>query len=471
MLHALTDLHGLSTALKNRERTVSEVIEACLARIKETAHLNAFVTIHKTRARDAAARMDKHLRAALPPSAAFFTAVPPAQSSPFWGVPLAIKDNIDEKDVVCSVGSRAYSDRIAPKDAAVVQRLRRAGAIIVGRTNMHELADGVTSENPFYGPVHNPHRAGYHPGGSSGGSAAAVAAGCLPAALGTDTGGSVRIPAALCGIVGFKPTQGLISTQGIFPLSPTLDHVGWLTRDVFGAAALFSLFTDLPPGAPPSLPEHRTTLRLGVVHGFGREPEPAVQTLFEGACKTFADKGHILCHLELPELARAVSILAAIYGPEAARIHAEKLAVASKQFGPQARKNLERGRNRPPQKHAVALERKRKLQRTLQKQMAKHQLDFLLTPTTPHPARPFGSPDPHTYLTYTCPFNLSGQPALSMPMGCVDGLPVGMQIVGQTHADRTVLALGAAFEKARQIVDTETNLGNDAGNEAGSDTP
>jgi aspartyl-tRNA(Asn)/glutamyl-tRNA(Gln) amidotransferase subunit A len=432
-MNPLTDLSYLSSLLRAGELTASEATKLSLAEIEKNRTLNAFISVH----RDAALRRARRLDAD----------GPPPSKTILWGVPVAIKDNIDEAGASCSVGSEAYVERTPERDAEVVTILEKAGAVIVGRTNMHELADGVTSENPYYGPVHNPHRRGFHPGGSSGGSAVAVAAGCVPVALGTDTGGSVRIPASLCGAVGFKPTRGRISTEGVFPLSTTLDHVGPIASDVFGAEALFFLLAGgdehRPPAPEPSPSARRPAhppppLRLGLLEGFGLPPEAGVQQAFDRACDLLAGLGHTLTKVEIPDLARGISILASIYGPEAARIHAARLTEAPHLFGDEAKRNLERGAARPKEKYDRALARASSLEAAVES--ALEDLDFFVCPTTPYPARPFGSPSPHEYLTYTCPFNITGQPAISIPMGQVGDLPVGLQIIGKKGTDHALLS-------------------------------
>ena len=443
-MEKLKHLQDLESALHKRSISVQSVVEAALQRAEETASLRAFISLHLERARARALELDAQRT---------------AQHQALWGIPVAVKDNIDERGVVCSVGSGAYAERVPEADAAVVARLHQAGALILGRTNMHELADGVTSENPHYGPVENPLRAGYHPGGSSGGSAVAVATGCVPVALGTDTGGSVRIPASLCGVVGFKPTRGLVPTDGVFPLSTTLDHVGPLATNVPAAREIFQTLRDPGERQAMSPGAQNRPLQIGLLQGFGLDPEPEVQGLLEDAVSLFRDMGHEVSFAPVPLLARGVSILAGIYGPEAARTHAKRLAEAPHLFGDEARTNLERGARRSEEKYQTSLKRGKTLAAALTAQAPGHNetspkapnprgFDLLISPTTPYPARPHGSPAPHEYLTYTCPFNISGQPALSVPMGLAQGLPVGLQIAGPLFHDLQILEVGAAFERA-----------------------
>ncbi len=443
--------------------TAVEWVEKSLAAIDRNKHLNAFMTVHEERARKLARSIDEQ-RANPCYNSGKRDALTDADqvvdplglmNDLFHGVPLAIKDNIDEAGVVCSAGSRAYEDRIPEKNAEVVDRLQDAGAVIVGRTNMHELADGVTSENPHYGRVHNPFRRGFHPGGSSGGSAVSVAAGCVTAALGTDTGGSIRIPAALCGIVGFKPTMGVISTEGVFPLSPTLDHAGPMAGDVFTIACMFFLLAgNQEPSFSASFIEHGFSapgfsiecgLRIGVLEGFGIEPEKETGKCFENTCKLFQKNGHNVAPVQIPILSRGISVLASIYGPEAAEIHGERLREVPHLFGADARKNLERARGRKPEKYSEALSVAAQIGTQVESRL--NDFDYLICPTTPFPAKPFGAPDPHLYLSYTCPFNITGHPAVSIPMGFSNGLPVGLQIIGRKHEDIAVLAVAATFEE------------------------
>jgi aspartyl-tRNA(Asn)/glutamyl-tRNA(Gln) amidotransferase subunit A len=264
------------------------------------ARLNAFIAVHADAALAAAAAV---------------RATGADAAGPLGGVPVAIKDNFDEAGVPSAAGCRAYRDRVPAADAAAVARLRCAGAVVVGRTNMHELADGTTSENPHYGPVHNPWRHGYHPGGSSGGSAAAVAAGLVGAALGTDTGGSVRIPAALCGVVGFKPSHGLVSTGGVVPLSTTLDHVGPIARSVADAAAVLDVLVERPAGFLEACGRAAGPLRVGVLESFGQEADVGVAEAFEAALPALEAAGLRLRPLSLPGLAEARAILVRISRP------------------------------------------------------------------------------------------------------------------------------------------------------------
>jgi aspartyl-tRNA(Asn)/glutamyl-tRNA(Gln) amidotransferase subunit A len=257
-------------------------------------------------------------------------------------------------------------------------------------------------------------------------------------ALGTDTGGSVRIPASLCGVVGFKPTTGVVPVDGVMPLSTTLDHVGPLAGSVGDAARVFAVMAGLDPVDLDSpLPE----LRIGVLEGFGLEADAAVGGLFESAISSLDKAGYNLVSLDIPDLSKAMKLLSRIYAPEAAHYHAERLKQAPGDFSEEIRQDLERGLAMDPGKHKAALEEMDRFRTTVEQASAK--VDFLACPTTPHPAKPFGSKNPHTYLAFTCPFNLTGQPAISLPMGKVDGLPVGLQLVGKRGGDEKLLVFSS----------------------------
>lgn len=423
----------LADRIARGELEAREAVVGALDRIEVCAAHRAFVRVQRRGALDRAADLDRIFRRS-------------GVTGSLHGVPLAIKDNIDQADTVCSAGSRAYDDRVPPEDAPVVASLIRAGAVIVGRTNMNELADGVTGENPHFGDVHNPRRPGYRAGGSSAGSAAAVANGSVVGALGTDTGGSVRIPAALCGVVGFKPTADLLSTRGVLPLSTSLDHVGVISGDAGDAAALMGALTAGGTFALADAPgDVLRGARIGVLEGFAEEAEPGIAALFERALRALERAGAEPVPVRVPELAGSLGLLARIYGPEAAQVHGDRLDRRPGDVGDVVRKDLARGRSEKARAGRVeALEGRRAVAAALAQAGAG--LPFLVSPTTPMPATPHGAPDPHRYLAFTCAFNLTGQPALSVPMGEVAGLPAGLQIVGAVGADRAVLELGIAFE-------------------------
>jgi aspartyl-tRNA(Asn)/glutamyl-tRNA(Gln) amidotransferase subunit A len=274
----------------------------------------------------------------------------------------------------------------------------------------------------------------------------AVAAGIVPAALGTDTGGSVRIPASLCGIVGLKPTRGRLPLDGVVPLAPSLDHVGVLTRTVQDAAELLAILSDPPSpelaagGRPPA------ARVLGVLVGFAEEAEPEVGARFAEALATLERTGCTLRPVPLPRLRDAVRLLAAILFPEAGSAHRAILDPPSAACGAGVQRDFGRGLAADPQRRTEALRAAGEL--TARLRPSHWGCDLLVSPTTPAPAAPIGAPGAHRLLACTCPFNLGGMPAISVPMGLAQGLPVGLQIAAAAGDDDAVLALAAAYEQA-----------------------
>ncbi|HVM80554.1 MAG TPA: amidase, partial [Stellaceae bacterium] len=350
--------------------------------------------------------------------------------------------------------------RVPAEDAEIVRRLRAAGAVILGKLNMHEGALGATTDNPHHGRTINPHRAGHSPGGSSGGSGAAVAAGLCCAAIGTDTGGSVRIPASYCGVVGLKPSFGLVSTRGIVPLSHRLDHAGPLTRTVADAAIVLDVLAGFDPRCPesrhapsvryePAAPRRLEGVRLGVVANFAAERvEPAVGVAFEAALERLRSLGAEIRTVELASYdvlkgrrAGFVRVEA-----EAATTHGPLYREAPERFSPEMRGYLDYGL-RMPATRLVAADRlidvaAFELSRCLE------EVDAIVSPTTPQAAPPFAAPAPDNAGAFCIPANFAGCPAISVPMGANElGLPLGLQIVGGAHSEPRVLEIAASFER------------------------
>ena len=310
---------------------------------------------------------------------------------------LAVKDNIDVAGMPCAGGMEALRGRIAQRDAPCVARLKAAGYTVVGKTLMDEAAFGATGDNPWFGRCHNPARHGYTPGGSSAGSAAAVAAGVCDAALGTDTLGSVRIPASYCGVVGYLPGRGLIDSAGVMPLMPEFDRVGVLARTIGEAARVASLMAG-------RLIEPKAGASIGTLEG-----------------------------IDWGTLRRAALLLVEV---EAARIHASVLN--SPKISAGLRAALEFGRSASPERIALARERVEDARRSLDALLGRY--DVLVLPTTPQTAFPFDGPVPQTQADFTVPASVSGLAAISVPTGKRDGLPLGTQVIGRDEA----LVLGAA---------------------------
>lgn len=439
-------------ALRAGELALPEYVEALLRRTQRLSHLGAYVT-HDPDAVLAAARR------------------PDAASGRLHGLPVGIKDAIGTADMPTGAGTPGLDGWTPPVDAAVVTALRAAGVTITGKLALHELSSGVTSNNAHTGPVANPYRPDHHTGGSSGGTAAAVAAGMIPAGLGGDTGGSCRVPAALCGCVGLRPTLGRYSQHGCVPISSTRDTPGPLARTVADVRLLDAACTGEEPAARREL----EGLRIGVP----RDPfyvglDPAVAALAEATLDLLATHGAVLVDVDL-------SALPATHAPagmtipayEAPREMAMYLLRHDAPFG--VREVIDRIAGEPEReiwtmritaeayRDALVIHRPA-VQSLYARAFADHAVEALIVPTTPLPAVPQRPPGEDTtvviagetlplfptYLRNTDPTSGAGLPALSVPAGLTgEGLPVGMELVGPAGTDDVVMAIGEAFEAAR----------------------
>jgi len=433
------------------EMTARQVTEVVLGRIEALQpRLNCFTQILSDIAVAQAAALDDAVRSRRP-------------VGPLAGVPVAIKDIVDVAGTATTAAAHRAFHRQAAADASLVARLRRAGAVLIGKTNLHEFAYGVTNLNPHYGPVRNPWDPGRIPGGSSGGSAAAVAAGLCAAAVGTDTGGSIRIPAALCGVVGLKPTYGLVPLDGVVPLSWSLDHAGPLARTVRDAALVLEVMAGAGEGPPsPARGPEEGPLARGIRVGlprafFWERLDGEVEAVVTEAVGVLRGLGAAVREVEVPYASYAGSAAAVILSAEATACHAPHLRTHPADYGEDVRTRLERGFFLSAADYLAA----RQAQGFLRREFLRvfDGTDVLVLPVTPAPAAPI-DPDPASsagtslamsvHLTrFTNPFNLTGFPALSVPCGFTRAhLPVGLQIVGRPHDEATVLRVGEAYEQA-----------------------
>ncbi len=424
-------------AARYRQGTLSplEITERTLARIE--AHnptLNAFVTVTADAALDAARQAEAELAAGL-------------DRGRLHGIPIALKDLVETAGIRTTCGSRILADHVPSQDALIVRHLRAAGAVLVGKTNLLEFAYGIV--HPDFGPTWNPHHPARTAGGSSGGSAAAVAAGLCYAAVGTDTGGSIRVPAAYCGVAGFKPTYDLVSLDGIFPLSWSLDHAGPIARSAADAALLLDGLLGRRP--QPLHPAPLAGLRLGVLvaHRTGREMQGAVVEAFDAACAALASAGATLHDIAIPDLDLASGALLSVIAPEASAIHARWIAERPDDYAPLTRQQIELGFTIPAMVHVRAQQYRRHLTRRFL--AAFEQVDAILSPTAPWVA-PQEDPavvgdEGTAEALRTAPYNLTGLPALTVNCGIgLDGLPIGLQIAAPPGRDALALGIGAAFE-------------------------
>lgn len=433
----MLSLTEAAARLRSRACSSEELTRECLQRIERlNPTLNAYITVDAKGAVAAARKADHE-------------ASRDGWRGPLHGIPLAIKDNIDTANLRTTAASRVFEKRVPAVDAVVVSRLRAAGAVILGKTNMHEIAIGTTSAISFYGPVRNPHDPTRVTGGSSGGSAAAVAAGLCLGALGTDTGGSVRIPAAACGIVGFKPTYGLVDTTGLMYASESFDHIGPMTVAVADAALMLGAMSDHPvarecdPARWPGI----KALRVGVVPPqsvCSCSVESEVASCVEAAIEVLRG----LVTAIVPAAMPTAPALSAVIGAEAHEHFAPYAKASPNAFDPRIRQHL--GLDGPPP--AVDINELRTALVAFRREVDKAFSDFdvVVSPTLPTLPIPISEAEASFALGY-CTFesNLAGLPSISVPCGySFQGLPIGLQISGPPLTDSRVLALAGAYEAA-----------------------
>jgi len=423
--------------------TALDFTDTCLRRIEELQpRLNAFIRVMADEARREADTADRELASGI-------------DRGPLHGVPIAVKDLIDIKGVPTTAASRVRAGHVAAADAPVITNLRQAGAVLIGKTNLDEFAFGTTSENSAFGPVRHPIDPSRSPGGSSGGSAVAVATGMALAALGTDTGGSIRIPAAACGTSGLKPTLGEISTEGVVPLARTLDHVGPFARTVGDARLVYRALLGLndEPLAASSL----RAIRLGIPRGYLCDVLDAdVRARFDEAVAALRGAGASITDVTIPHASSTPAVYIHIHSSEAATYHARSLDTHADRYTPVVRRRLEVGRYVLAQDYVRAMEGREVLRGEVDAALA--DCDALLLPALPIPAPPIGAdtvivngaaePVRALMLRETQLFNVTGHPAISIPCGVTSqGLPVGLQVVGHRNQTDALLSVGLTVEK------------------------
>lgn len=456
----LDELTRLSIAeagehIRRRSLSPVELTRAYMDRIQRTnSEFLAYITVLEKPALAAAAGAEQEIARG-------------NYRGPLHGIPIALKDLVLTRGVRTTCGSRILKDWVPDADGTAAIRLHEAGAILLGKLNMHEFAYGPTGVNPHYGTPRNPWDRTRMPGGSSSGSAAAVAASLCAGALGTDTGGSVRIPAALCGIVGLKPTYGRVSRAGIVPLAWSLDHVGPMTRTVADAALMLQALAGRDPADPSTadvpVPDYRAAmegavrgLRLGIVKDlFFDHLDPEVRDGVLAATRSLQGLGASLQEIALPAMPHASAASFAIITAESTAYHEGYLRTRAAEYGADVRARLVTGQFVLATQYLKA-QRARHVIRA-EVDAALRRVDAFLTPTTPIPAPPLDTrevtldgqtEDLRGCLTRcTRPINVTGHPALSVPCGLTaGGLPVSLQIVGRYFDEATVLRIGHAFE-------------------------
>ncbi len=379
---------------------------------------------------------------------------------PLHGIPVAIKDIVETAGLRTTGGSRLRAEHVPARDAFVVARLRQAGAVIVGKANTHEFAAGGTGENPHYGTARNPWGTDRVPGGSSAGSAVAVATGLAAAALGTDTGGSIRIPAHCCGIVGLKPTYGRVSRAGVFPLAWSLDHVGPMTATVGDAAALLGVIAGPDPddaaSSPLAVPDFGARLgeaaslrgtRIGIPEGWCEHAvQPGVRAMVERALRALESLGASLVDCRLPPAGDLAPVNRAIAFAEGTAYHWADLNERGDLYGADVRARKEAGRLVTGVQYLQAQRLRAQLCREVGA-LLRERVDCIATPTLPIVAPRLG--EGGDVIRFTAFVNLLGVPAVSVPCGLAEGLPVGLQLIGRAFREGDLLRVAAAYELAR----------------------
>ena len=455
-----------AAALRARTVSAAELADAALGRItKLQERLNAFITVTEERARERARQADEELARGV-------------DRGPLHGIPVAVKDVFCTRGIRTTCGSKLFADFVPDRDAAVVEKLEAAGAVPLGKTNMHELAYGITSGNPHFGAVRNPLDTERIPGGSSGGSGAAVAGGMVFAAMGSDTGGSIRIPASFCGTAGLKPTFGRVSRYGVMPLDFSLDHMGPMTRSVRDAALVLNAIAgydarddtssrkpveDYLPGVDASI----RGLRIGLPENFYFDRlHPEVDRAVRRMAELAEELGARVVPVRVPDMAAVNLVGRVILLSEASALMGRHLD-RREEFGADVLALLDQGRLMPATDYINAQRLRRMMQQEFQ--CVWKQADLLLTPATPTTAPRIGQTtveidgemeDARLASTRLVRgINVLGLPALSMPCGfSSEGLSVGLQIIGRPFEEELILRAGAALEDAIGVRDRIAEL-------------
>jgi aspartyl-tRNA(Asn)/glutamyl-tRNA(Gln) amidotransferase subunit A len=424
-------LTALVGRLRARELSPREAVETYLVRIDERRSLNAYITV---RAEEALAEADG------------------PKGAPLYGAPVAVKDVIAVAGTPMTAASAILRAHVATHDAEVAGRLRAGGAVLLGTLNLHEFAFGALTTSPHFGPARNPWALDRSCGGSSGGSGAAAAADLAAGTLGTDTAGSIRIPAALCGVTGLRPSIGLVSNRGVFPVSWTFDTVGPIARSAEDCALLLDAIAGTRTGVEGGL----AGVRIGVVERLLARARPEIAAAVEAALAELASLGARIERAEVPWLDEAGTIQQLLMLPDAASVHLPWLRTRLAEYGADVRARLLAGLLMPGTAYATGLRLRRRYSDGLRRLFER--FDLLAAPAMPVTAPrigeenvvPAGETVPYRLglIPFNSPWSLAGLPAASVPCGFGDGLPVGLALVGRRYAEAAVLRAAHAFQQA-----------------------
>ena len=433
--------------IRRGQTTVRKLVEQCLDAISNRDdYLNAFITISVDEAKTLADRADEEIAAG-------------RDLGPLHGIPISVKDIIDLRGLPTTAASHIPTKGKASRDAPALARLRQTGAIFIGKCNLHEFAFGTTGEISAFGPTRHPQVPGRMPGGSSSGSAVSVAAGMAIASIGTDTGGSIRIPSAACGVVGLKPTFGELSCKGVFPLAPTLDHLGPIGLTIADVGLVYQAMLTgraVPIGVNPGSGQYGP-VRLGLLRGYFLDAlDPTVRTAFARAMTRLTEAGCVINEVEIPHAVDIATTYLHTVVKEGYATHAKTIRTSGEYYSQNVRERLEIGRAVTDEEYREAQQVRAVLRREVDAALDNH--DALVLPTLPMPT-PLSGTDTVSLGNYTLDvrdaalrltqlFDLTGHPAITIPCGPpVDGLTCGLQLVG--HHGRTValVELGTTQEK------------------------
>ncbi|MFD1707900.1 amidase [Siminovitchia sediminis] len=448
------DISALGNAYQTKEITPTEVTRMILERISMD-DTNSYITVTADEAMAQAEQAEIEMKQG-------------NNKGPLHGVPMAIKDNIDTQGIPTTKGSAIYKDYLPDRDATVARKLKEAGAVILGKLNMHEFAYGTTGDRSFAGPVKNPHNLNKISGGSSSGSGAAVAASLCYAALGTDTGGSIRIPSSYNGLVGMKPTFGRVSNFGVFPLCWTLDHVGPMTRSVRDNALLMNVlagFDDQDPySAKEPLDDYTSLIEAGVEGNIIGIPsgdffsggDPQVERNYQQAIDIYKEEKAVIKTVDLPDMEEVLAAFRTILSSEAYTLHEHRLNGNAGLWDEEVRTRLLKAKEMYAKDYILAQLIKRKAIRAFEKLFK--EVEVLLIPTVPilpvnigqRETKLKGSSIHISFMLnrYTGPFNLTGLPSITVPSGkSIEGLPLGIQLVGKPFDEANMYRFAAVLEQ------------------------
>jgi len=446
-LTSFTDIPDIANAITHRKASPVELVRDVLDAVaRHNGSLNAYITVCADSAIAAAERLEQAV-------------AQKKELGPLAGVPISVKDLVRTVDAPTTAGSKIFGDGLPPtEDAPVVRRLRKLGAIVIGKTNLHEVALGVTSANEHFGPARNPWNAEFVAGGSSGGSASAVAAGFCTASVGTDTRGSIRIPAAACGVTGFKPTYGLLPVEGVIPLAPSLDHVGPIAHTVIDAAWMLGAMTGSKATFERFVKALRTSTRslvIGISEFHLRDLDDDVGRAIDKALKVLSPLCKEMRDVELPGIDGVQEASAVVTSAEAYAYHEAHLKKHPEAYGPKVRKRLEEGAKRSAADYLRAMETRSAVRRAFA--TCFDSVDVLVGATLPAlPPRidaqeveinGKGAKVVDAFTRLNGPQNMAGVPAMTVPCGLAKGLPIGLQLIAAEGKDDVLLSLGAAFQR------------------------